>query len=122
LENVGIFYGHSEYLTAIWYILCPFGAFCGHLVHIFFTVWVSCTKKNLVMAIWNILCRFGIFYDHLVLIWYVFPGLVSCTKKNLATLIASIVQKGHWNATLPWCTKWSFTVEPKSILTMKTFI
>jgi hypothetical protein len=24
MENVGIFYGHSEYFTAIWYILWPF--------------------------------------------------------------------------------------------------
>jgi hypothetical protein len=42
---VGIFYGH-------WFILRPFGIFCGHLVyfmvylvHIFVLVW--CTKKNL---------------------------------------------------------------------------
>jgi hypothetical protein len=32
-ENVGIFYGCLEYLTAIWYISWPFGAFCGHLVY-----------------------------------------------------------------------------------------
>jgi hypothetical protein len=25
MENVGIFYGHLENITAIWYILWPFG-------------------------------------------------------------------------------------------------
>jgi hypothetical protein len=25
MENAGIFYGHLEYFTAIWYILWPFG-------------------------------------------------------------------------------------------------
>jgi hypothetical protein len=25
MENVGTFYGHLEYITAIWYILWPFG-------------------------------------------------------------------------------------------------
>jgi hypothetical protein len=38
-KNVGIFFGHLEYITAIWYILWPFG--------------------NLV-AIWFIVPRFGI--------------------------------------------------------------
>jgi hypothetical protein len=33
LEYGGIFYGHFVYFTAKWYILLPFGAFCGHLVH-----------------------------------------------------------------------------------------
>jgi hypothetical protein len=42
MVNVGIFCGHLEYLTAIWYILWPFGTFCGH-----FPVLVCCTKKNL---------------------------------------------------------------------------
>jgi hypothetical protein len=55
----GIFYGHLVYFTAIWYILLPFGIFYCHLViflatwyicglfGIFFTVLVSCVKKNL---------------------------------------------------------------------------
>jgi hypothetical protein len=30
MENVGKFSGHLEYLTAIRYILGPFGTFCGH--------------------------------------------------------------------------------------------
>jgi hypothetical protein len=32
MENVGIFYDHSEYFTAIWYNLWPFDIVCGHLV------------------------------------------------------------------------------------------
>jgi hypothetical protein len=32
LEDVGIFYGHLIYFTAIGYILRPFGIFNGHLV------------------------------------------------------------------------------------------
>jgi hypothetical protein len=39
MEKVGIFFGHLEYIAAIWCILCPFG--------------------NLV-AIWYIFHRFGI--------------------------------------------------------------
>jgi hypothetical protein len=38
-KKIGIFYGHLEYISAIWYILWPFG--------------------NLV-AIWSIFPRFGI--------------------------------------------------------------
>jgi hypothetical protein len=33
MENVGIFYGHLEYFTAIRYNLLPFGIICGHLVN-----------------------------------------------------------------------------------------
>jgi hypothetical protein len=39
MEKVGIFYGHLEYIAAIWYTLWPFG--------------------NLV-ALWYIFTRFGI--------------------------------------------------------------
>jgi hypothetical protein len=39
MENTGIFYGHLEFFTAIWYILWPFGN---------------------VVAIWYIFPRFGI--------------------------------------------------------------
>jgi hypothetical protein len=38
VENAGIFYGHLEYFTVIWYILWPFGN---------------------VVAIWYIFSRFG---------------------------------------------------------------
>jgi hypothetical protein len=31
--EVGIIFGHLEYLTAIWYALWPFGIFSGHLVN-----------------------------------------------------------------------------------------
>jgi hypothetical protein len=41
---IGIFYGRSVYFTAKWYILWPFGTFCGHLVY-FFPVLVCCTEK-----------------------------------------------------------------------------
>jgi hypothetical protein len=41
-ENVGIFYAHLEYITAIWYILWSFGYF---------------------VVIWFILPRFGILWD-----------------------------------------------------------
>jgi hypothetical protein len=37
---------------ALWYILWPFGKFCGHLVYF--------------MVIWFVLWPFGIFYGHLV--------------------------------------------------------
>jgi hypothetical protein len=33
IEDVGVFYGHLAYFTAIWYILWPFGIFYGHLVY-----------------------------------------------------------------------------------------
>jgi hypothetical protein len=33
MENVGLFYDHLEYFTAIWYNLWPFGIVCGHLVY-----------------------------------------------------------------------------------------
>jgi hypothetical protein len=33
MENVGIFYGHLVYFTAIWYILWTFGILCSHLIY-----------------------------------------------------------------------------------------
>jgi hypothetical protein len=45
MENVGIFYGHLEYFTAIWYI---FGLFDNVVVIWYiFHVLVYCVKKNL---------------------------------------------------------------------------
>jgi hypothetical protein len=41
-----LFYNHLVYFTAIWYILLPFGKYCGYLVYIF-PVLVCCTKKNM---------------------------------------------------------------------------
>jgi hypothetical protein len=35
MEEVGVFYGHLVYITAIWYILWLFGMFIGYLVYIF---------------------------------------------------------------------------------------
>jgi hypothetical protein len=45
MENVGLFYDHLAYFTAIWYILRPFGTFYSHLVYSFLFL-VSCTNKN----------------------------------------------------------------------------
>jgi hypothetical protein len=51
LENVGIFHGHLEYITAIWY--------------------------TYLMAIWNKLRRISMYilwsFGNFVLIWYIFP-------------------------------------------------
>jgi hypothetical protein len=52
MEKVGIFYGHLEYITAIWNLLRPFGIIHGHSVilwqfGIISTVLVYCVKKNL---------------------------------------------------------------------------
>jgi hypothetical protein len=43
MDDVGIFYGHLVYFTAIWHAFWTFGIFCGN----FFPVLVCCTKKNL---------------------------------------------------------------------------
>jgi hypothetical protein len=32
MENAGIFFGHLEYFTVMWYILWPFGNVFGNLV------------------------------------------------------------------------------------------
>jgi hypothetical protein len=53
----GFYNGRIWYIISNWYILQPFGIFCGHLVYF---VWL-----------------FGI---------HIFLVLVCCTKKNLATL------------------------------------
>jgi hypothetical protein len=76
MEDIGIFYGHLVYFTAIWSILLPFGLFYCHLVY--FT------------AIWSILLPFGIHtlwpFGILMVIWYISPVLVYGTKENLANL------------------------------------
>jgi hypothetical protein len=33
MEDVGLYYGHLVYFSAIWHVLSPFGIICGHLVH-----------------------------------------------------------------------------------------
>jgi hypothetical protein len=45
MENVGIFYDHLEYFTAIWCNFWPFGIDSG--TYIFFPFWYVWTKKNL---------------------------------------------------------------------------
>jgi hypothetical protein len=62
MQNVGIFYGHLEYCSAIWNIVRPFGILLGHLVF------------------------FMAFLVYFVAFWYIFIVLVWRTKKNLATL------------------------------------
>jgi hypothetical protein len=66
MDDVGIFYVHSVYFVAIWYVLRPFGMFCVHLAYIMYGYLVY-------------FIRFGTF----------FPFLVCCTKNNLATLDGS---------------------------------
>jgi hypothetical protein len=46
IKAVGKFNGHLVDFTAISYIFCPSGIFCGHF-GIFFPVLVCCTKINL---------------------------------------------------------------------------
>jgi hypothetical protein len=46
MENLGIFYDHLVYFTAIGNILWPFGIFYGHLVYfmaIWYTYFLPCT-------------------------------------------------------------------------------
>jgi hypothetical protein len=35
MENLGIFYDHLVYFTAIVNVLWPFGILCGHLVYLY---------------------------------------------------------------------------------------
>jgi hypothetical protein len=42
MENVGIFYAHLEYITAIWYILWSFGNF----VVILYVFGILCQEKS----------------------------------------------------------------------------
>jgi hypothetical protein len=44
MENLGIFYDHLVYFTAIGNILWPFGIFCGHLVY-FGQFWYFVPRK-----------------------------------------------------------------------------
>jgi hypothetical protein len=46
MENAGIFYGHLEYFTVIWYILWPFGNVVV-IWYIFHCFGIFCVKKNL---------------------------------------------------------------------------
>jgi hypothetical protein len=90
MEEVSIFYRHTAYFTAKWYI----GTFCGRLVYFqtknpnFGKLWRALRWKKLVffMDILSILQPNGI-KVHFVAVWYIFAVLVCCTEKNLATLI-----------------------------------
>jgi hypothetical protein len=75
--------------VGIYYILCPFGLFYGHLVY-FMAIWYIFT----VLLCWSILRPSGILYGHLVyfvVIWYIFPVLVCCSTKNLAAQLRSVL-------------------------------
>jgi hypothetical protein len=52
MENVGIFYDHLEYFTALWYNLWPFGIGSLWSFSIFFPFWYVWTKKNLATLNW----------------------------------------------------------------------
>jgi hypothetical protein len=86
LQDVGKFYGHLVSFTAIWYILLPFGIFCGHLG-------IFCGHFGVFCGHFGIFCgHFGKFNGHLVYVVAMlvyFPVLVCCTKANLATLPTS---------------------------------
>jgi hypothetical protein len=45
MENVGIFFGHLDYFTVIWYILWPFGNVM--VIWYIFPRFVPRVKKNL---------------------------------------------------------------------------
>jgi hypothetical protein len=56
IENFGIFYGHFEYFTAIWYILWPFGIVV--IIWYTFPVLVFCAMKNLATLATTCACFF----------------------------------------------------------------
>jgi hypothetical protein len=60
MKVVAKLYGHFVYCTTTWYIVWPFGIFCGHLVY-FVAIWVY------FMAIRYILWSFWRMF------WYVVP-------------------------------------------------
>jgi hypothetical protein len=47
MENVGIFYGHLEYFTAIWCTLWSLVISCDNLVYFTPFWYIYCVKKNL---------------------------------------------------------------------------
>jgi hypothetical protein len=64
MEDVGIFFGHLVYFTAIWSILWPFwyiswqfGIFCAYIFGIF------CGLLVYFMFNWYIFPRFGLLYQ-----------------------------------------------------------
>jgi hypothetical protein len=53
MENVGIFYDHSEYFTAIWYNLWPCGIGSLWPFGMSFPIWYVGTKKNLATLMYS---------------------------------------------------------------------
>jgi hypothetical protein len=106
-------YDHLVYCTAVWYILWPFGIFCGHLVYLWpfgifcgLLVYIFCGHLVYFGAIWYSLWPFGIVCGYLVyfmIIWYIFSVLVRCNKKNLATLYETILGfRQNFRLLWPW--------------------
>jgi hypothetical protein len=60
MEDDDTCYDHLVSFNTIWYILCPFGTFYGHLVHIF-PVLVCCTKKNLATPLPTYICTYIVY-------------------------------------------------------------
>jgi hypothetical protein len=56
MEDVGIFYGHLVYITAIWRILSPFVIFCGQLVH--FSKFGMLQREKSGNPVWNVCFAF----------------------------------------------------------------
>jgi hypothetical protein len=80
--NAGIFYGHLEYLTVIWYILWLF----GYVEVIWYILWIF----GYVVEIWYILWIFG----YVVVIWYIFPRFgILCQEKSGNTDLKTF----HWD-------------------------
>jgi hypothetical protein len=52
IDDVGLFYGHLIYFMPIWYILWPFGIFCGNLViftrvcKLYQKIWQPCVRNG----------------------------------------------------------------------------
>jgi hypothetical protein len=54
MDNVGIFYIHLVYFTALWYILWQFGTICGYLVYFSMFLYVVPRK---IWQYWKYLLR-----------------------------------------------------------------
>jgi hypothetical protein len=64
LKNVGIFYGHLGYFMVIWYVLWPFGIFCGYLVFLWL-FGIFCGYLVFFVVIWYIFSSFGMLYQEI---------------------------------------------------------
>jgi hypothetical protein len=61
MKDIGKFFGHCVYFTAIWYVY-------------FMVIWYIFWSFGIFLVIWYIFWSFGIFFGHLVyflVIWYI---------------------------------------------------